>query len=244
MHAANRARWNADALSGGGQKDMGRNWRAVWEQPQQGLDPEEWAWIGDPADRDIAVLGSGDNLAVFALAARGARVTSVDISDEQLAIAAARAGEVGADVRFLRADMAELDALATGSFDLVYTGGHVAVWLADLRRAYAEAGRILHRGGRLVVGEYHPIRRLWDRSGAHFDLLTSYFARGPFHYEVDGLSAYEWHWTSADLISAVQQAGCDLLAVEEYGDEAEQWEPVDLRGLPRQLLIVGEKQAT
>ena len=52
------------------------------------------------------VVGSGDNYAAFALAGLGARVTSVDISQRQLAIAEDRARTLGLDIAFVRATRA------------------------------------------------------------------------------------------------------------------------------------------
>ena len=54
---------------------------------------------------------------------------------------------------FVRADVTDLSVLAANTFDLVYTGGHVAVWISDLSQYYAEAGRILRPGGLFIVNE-------------------------------------------------------------------------------------------
>ena len=40
--------------------------------------------------------------------------------------------------------------LKDASFDLVYTGGHMSVWISDITRYYAESVRILKPGGRFV----------------------------------------------------------------------------------------------
>ena len=44
-----------------------------------------------------------------------------------------------------RADVTDLSALAAGSFDMVYVGGHVAVWESGLRKFYGA----VQEGGRL-----------------------------------------------------------------------------------------------
>ena len=43
----------------------------------------------------------------------------------------------------MQADVTDLSVLADDSFGLVYTGGHVSVWVADIQQCYAEAGRIV-----------------------------------------------------------------------------------------------------
>src|SRR5215472_15198346 len=115
------------------------------------LHDSELAWLRDVAGKKIAVLGSGDNQVVFALAGMGALVTSVDISKRQIEIARSRATALGLQVEFVQADVVDLSMLADATFDIVYTGGHVAVWVSDLRRYYAEAARILKPGGLLTV---------------------------------------------------------------------------------------------
>jgi len=197
------------------------------------------------------VLGSGDNEVVFALAGMGALVTSVDFSQRQLEIARSRAKSLGLGVTFLQADVTDLSALVDQSFDLVYTGGHVAVWVSDLKRYYAEAGRILKPGALFIVSEYHPFRRVWRWESDTLELEYSYFDQtahvygcDPARHEGPGeqLQQHEHYWTVSDYVMAVLEAGCELLACEEYGDEAEDWERAPLAGLPRVLLLVGRRK--
>ena len=251
MHEANRRGW--DAVSAGWQAAVERHvdWRRCPEDPTIALDKRELDLLGKVAGKDICVLGSGDNLAVFALAGLGARVTSVDISQVQLDKAASRADELCLDIAFLRTDVVDLRALGGESFDRVYTGDHVAVWVSDLSGYYAEASRILRRRGTLMIKEYHPFRRLWQDTPDRLELKCGYFERGPHAYDrseaVAGvppglLPSYEFNWTVADYIAALMEAGCDLTAIHECGDRPERWESAPLAGLPGSLLLVGRKR--
>ena len=218
-------------------------WPKCHRQPELVLVPEELPFLRDVAGKDVCVLGSGDNLVVFALAGMGARVTSVDLSERQLEIAAERAQTLGLDVTFINADVMNLSALADGAFDLVYTGGHVSIWVSDIWKYYAEAGRILKPGGRFVVNEYHPFRRVWledsEELVAHYRISTT--ARVEYPSD-DGLTQYEYHWTVADHIQAMLDAGCTLEKIVEFGEGAEEgWLKVDLTKLPEYLLLVGRK---
>ena len=125
------------------------------------------------------MLGSGDNQVVFALAGLGAKVTSIDISERQIKVARTRAAALGLQVEFRRTDVVDLRGFDDASFDLVYTGGHVAVWVSDLKRYYAEAARILKPERLLVVSEYHPFRRVWSKATTRLDVGFGYFDRGP-----------------------------------------------------------------
>jgi ubiquinone/menaquinone biosynthesis C-methylase UbiE len=146
-------------------------------------------------------------------------------------------------LQFVQADVTDLSTLENNSFDLVYTGGHMSVWISDIQRYYAEAVRILKPDRLFVVNDYHPIRRMWiDADGP--EPRNSYYNRGPYTYTSgEGLPTFEYHWTVADHIQAVVDAGCRIVKVEEHGEqiEDEYWMAVHLDKLPTSLLIVGRK---
>jgi SAM-dependent methyltransferase len=250
FHQANRRRWNAGSESWAQRADT----RGIWEQchrdPSLTLHPAELKWLDNVAGKDIAVLGSGDNQVAFALAGLQARVTSVDFSEHQIDVARLRAVKLGLRIEFLRADVLDLAGLHDATFDIVYTGGHVAVWVSDLRRFYSEAARILKPNGLLIVSEYHPFRRVWKRTPSQLEVAFNYFDRGPYRSEVAADVLYpapgefeqvEFHWTVADYISAVIGSGCRIVRVEEFGDISEEWEGAPMNGLPAALLLVGRR---
>jgi SAM-dependent methyltransferase len=250
-HDANRRRWEEGAAAWAEHADRRGLWRRCVKEPALVLEERERYWLGDVRDQAVCVLGSGDNQVVFALAGMGARVTSVDISEKQLEVARGRAAELGLSVTFMRADVTDLSVLADEAFDVVYTGGHVAVWVSDLRTYYAEAARILKAGGLFLVSEYHPFRRLWRDSKERLELNSGYFDRGPhaclcaedvLYPQPGEHMTYEFNWTIGDYIDAVMATGCELQAVEEFGDKSEAWECSPLQGLPRVLLIVTLKR--
>jgi len=98
-------------------------------------------------------LGTGPGKIAVELAARGASVTGVDISDRQIAAARRVASERGVDDRceFLVAP-AEETGLESACADIV-TAGQCWVWF-DNDRAVAESARLLRPGGLLVVAHY------------------------------------------------------------------------------------------
>jgi hypothetical protein len=71
-----------------------------------------------------------------------------------------------------------------------------------------------------------------------------YFDRGPHQYTSDeGLPTFEYHWTLADHVQAVVDAGCRILRVDEHGEGVadEDWIRADLSKLPGYVTIVGRK---
>jgi len=249
-HEANRRRWDAGSERWARGADSRGLWQRCPTEPTLVLSPKELAYLANVRGKRVAVLGSGDNQVVFALAGLGAVVTSVDISQNQLDVAERRADELGLSVSFLRADVTDLSKLNSGSFDIVYTGGHVAVWVSDIETYYAEAGRILCAEGLFIIAEYHPFRRIWQESTDQLTVESSYFERGPFEYDVTEeilrpkpgtMKSYEFHWTISDHINAVLKSGCCLLETDEFGTDVSDWEGAPMHGLPELLLIVSRK---
>ena len=252
LHEANRKRWDAASEQWARGADSRGLWRRCPSEPALVLSPKELAYLADVRGKRVAVLGSGDNQVVFALAGLGAAVTSVDISQNQLDVAERRAHELDLSVSFLRADVTDLAPIENSMFDIVYTGGHVAVWVSDLDLYYAGASRILRPNGLFIVAEYHPFRRVWRESADQLTVGSSYFERGPFEYDVSEeilypkpgkLKSYEFHWTISDYINAVLKAGCRLLETDEFGEDVADWEGAPLHGLPEYFLVVAQKEA-
>lgn len=249
-HLANQRRWDAASASWARGADSRGTWRRCPAEPELVLSATELHYLAGIAGQRVCVLGSGDNQVVFALAGLAALVTSVDISLNQLRVAEERSRELGLSIDFVHADVTDLSVIADETFDAVYTGGHVAVWVGDLRRFYAEALRILKPGGLFLCCEYHPVRRIWQESKSRLVVDSRYLDRGPFehHYSENVLSrdpgafeCYEHHWTVADYVNATIQAGARILHVDEFGEDVAEWEGAPLTGLPEFLLIVARK---
>ena len=119
----------------------------------------------------------------------------------------------------------------------------MSVWISDIQKYYAEAVRILKPDSLFVVNEYHPMRRMWlDAEGPQ--PRHSYCNRGPYlETSGEGLPTFEYHWTVADHIQAVVDAGCRIVKVEEHGEKIEDefWMAANVDHLPTSLLIVGIK---
>jgi ubiquinone/menaquinone biosynthesis C-methylase UbiE len=250
-HSANKKRWDAAAKAWAKGADSRGLWERCPEEPWLGLGTKVLEYLGNISGKQVCVLGSGDNQAVFALAGLGAHVTSVDISQNQLDIAQKRAEELGLKIAFQQADVLDLSVFKNNSFYIVYTGGHVAPWVSDLEIYYSEAVRILKPKGIFIVDEYHPFRLIWEYSEDDLIIENSYLDRGPFEYslteyilsrEQGEYTSYEFHWTVSDYINAVLKTGSKIQVFEEYGENVADWERAPFHGLPESILIISEKK--
>lgn len=98
---------------------------------------------------DALDVGCGTGFLSLELAARGHRVTGIDLAPAMLEAARRKAAERGVDIRFEEGD-AEQVPFPAGSFDLVISR-HVLWTLPHPEAAIDDWIRVLRPGGRLVV---------------------------------------------------------------------------------------------
>ncbi len=217
IHEANRRRW--DDMAGDWEERLNRDglWRRCHREPGLAFEGRALETIremmGTLDGKHVCVIGSGDNLAACALAGLGARVTSTDISEERLRLASDRADALGLSIDFVRSDAASLDSLSNSSFDLMCSTNGFFVWIADLYGVFSEVARILKPGGAYVFYDVHPFTRPWKEQVAPIEMTKPYWNTGPFHGSVE--DSYEHHWTLADLLNPLAQAGLVLKKVIE-----------------------------
>ncbi len=195
-------------------------------------------WLDDL--RGVRVLGlaaAGGQQAPL-LAAAGARVTSFDLSEEQLARDARVAEREGLDLHCVQGDMADLSCFEDRSFDLVFNPASVC-FVPDVRPVWRECSRVLRPGGRLLTGFINPAFYLVDPEEAdrHGRLVVS--ARLPYREddpaqlprgrrsEVEGGDAMEFSHTLSHLIGGQTRAGLAVIDLYEDGWHAGARQPMD-----------------
>ena len=140
------------------------------------LFPEEVELAGDVRGKRLLHLLCNSGQDTLSLAARGAVVTGVDMSDEAVAFATRLSSESGIPATFARSEaQSYLATVAPGSFDVVFMSYGALIWIADLARLFRGITAALAPGGRVVVLEFHPLVWSFD---AELHLLDPYFAPG------------------------------------------------------------------
>ncbi|HET9991087.1 MAG TPA: class I SAM-dependent methyltransferase [Kofleriaceae bacterium] len=259
LHEQNRRSWNHATIAHNSHK---RDQAAFLRGGGSTLFDEEIALLGDVSGKRLVHLQCNAGPDSLSLAARGAEVTGVDISDEGIAFAQKLSTDSGIAARFERADVYDWLAAAerdSRTFDIVFASYGALCWLSDLRAWARGIAAILAPGGRLVTIEFHPQLGLLDyRDGAYVWLRpvdgASRWAEGvgdyvalsgdalaPSGYQpgVEGFAnpeaCHEFHWSVADKLDAVASAGLVIETVREY-PYANGW-----RGFPTMLEIAPRK---
>lgn len=121
--------------------------------------PDDWF----PRMRGLDVLGlaagGGQQGPIFAAA--GARVTTIDISERQLELDREVAQREGLSIETVRGDMADLQAFADESFDLVFHPSANS-YIDDVTAVWRECFRVLRPGGVLLAGFNNPAVYIFD----------------------------------------------------------------------------------
>jgi SAM-dependent methyltransferase len=112
----------------------------------------------DMSGMDAIELGCGTGYVSAWMARRGARVTGIDVSAEQLATAERLRAEHGLDIAFIEGN-AEATGLPDASFDFAISEYGAAIW-CDPDLWLPEAHRLLRPGGTLVFLGNHPMTLL------------------------------------------------------------------------------------
>jgi SAM-dependent methyltransferase len=165
---------------------------------------------------DVVELGCGTAYVSAWLARRGASVTGIDNSEEQLRTARTLQDEHGLHFPLIHGN-AEVTGLPDDSFDLAISEYGASIW-ADPYRWIPEAARILRPGGEL---SFLVNGALWvltvpetDDGGPASDrLLRPYF--GMHRFEWPGVSGVEFYLGHGDWIRLLRANGFEVLDLIE-----------------------------
>jgi ubiquinone/menaquinone biosynthesis C-methylase UbiE len=171
------------------------------------------AELAGAPDRRLLDIGSGTGGVALACAARGARVTGIDVNPGMLEVARGKAAAAGVAVDWLTLGALEIeDRFAAASLDAAVSC-LVFSELQPEERAYVlrTLRSRLVAGGRLVIAdEVTPLsrrRRLWRRARRLPAALWTYLVTQTSTHPVD------------DLATAVRAAGFADVAEERIGDD-------------------------
>ncbi|MCA1832461.1 MAG: class I SAM-dependent methyltransferase [Actinomycetota bacterium] len=170
--------------------------------------------LGDVRGKNILEVGCGGAQFGIALARKGARVTGIDLSKEQLRHAKRNAASAEVEIRLEHGNAEDLSRFKTNTFDLVVSD--FAAGFLDLAKLLPEVRRVLKPGGRTAISWSSPILDCLTPSGEPplLKFVTSYFDTAPIR---DGGPdpTYEFKRTYGEWIRAFVLAGLIVLDLVE-----------------------------
>jgi SAM-dependent methyltransferase len=132
-----------------------------WEIVLTETRPVPRDWFPDLEGADVLCLASGGGQQAPVLAAAGANVTVLDNSPRELAQDRLVAERDSLTIETVEGDMADLSVFEDECFDLVF---HPVsnLFAPEVRPVWAEAFRVLRRGGSLLAGFLNPAVYIFD----------------------------------------------------------------------------------
>lgn len=149
-----------------------------------GLSMSNYVKVHNPQFRPQRILDCGTtvghNTVAWATTFPDAEVHAIDVSASALRYAHGRAESLGRAVHFRQMDATELK-YPDGHFDLVFSSMFLhELSVADIRKFFAEAHRVLKPGGMLLNMELPPNRELGPYEQFYLD-WDSYYNMEPFY---------------------------------------------------------------
>ncbi|MEW5717905.1 MAG: class I SAM-dependent methyltransferase [Chloroflexota bacterium] len=108
------------------------------------IDPE--GRLGEIVGKDVLLLAGGGGQQSAAFALLGAKVTVVDLSEEQLQRDRQVAAHYHVEIKTRQGDMRDLSLLGAGDFDIVWQPYSIN-FVPDVRAVFAQVARVLRREG-------------------------------------------------------------------------------------------------
>ena len=167
-------------------------------------------YVGALQGKRVCVPSNGDNIAAFGFFLLGAKVTSCDLSENQIANAQKIADKYRFDVEFVCDDSMTLGKVRDDTYDLVYTSNGVHVWIDNLPGMYRNFHRVLKRGGYNIFFETHPMSRPFDDKTYEVKIKKPYEAIGPD----EEMPTYDWR--TQDFVNAIASAGFMIKEMQEF----------------------------
>lgn len=233
MHDQNRRSWNAITPVHNSHK---RDQAAFLRDGGSTLFPDEVELLGDLEGKRVVHLQCNCGQDTLSMAAAGADVTGIDISDDAIAFARQLSVDSGIDAKFERSDVFDWFDRTEERFDIAFASYGTIGWLCDLDRWARGVAKVLDPGGRLVFLEFHPLVWSYTKDGtlgdSYFiseairedggvnDYVETQLAPSGFEPGVRDFRnperAVSFQWTVAQIVQSLIDAGMRLDVLREY----------------------------
>jgi 2-polyprenyl-6-hydroxyphenyl methylase / 3-demethylubiquinone-9 3-methyltransferase len=177
-------------------------------RPLHQINPLRLGWIeelaGSLAGRDAIDVGCGGGILAEAMAAKGARVTGIDLADKALRVAEIHGLESGVPVRYEKISAEAMTEREPGSFDVV-TCMEMLEHVPDPASTIAACARMARPGGWLFFSTLNrnPKSFLFAIVGAEY--VLNLLPRGTHEFEK--------FIRPSELLTAARRAGLEQAAM-------------------------------
>ena len=133
--------------------------------------------LGNIKGKKILEIGCGGAQCSIAMAKKGAKVTGIDISEEQLKFAKKLAEKNKVNIDFYQGDIRNLKQIKSNSQDIVFSA-FALQYVDNLKKCFNEIHRVLKKKGLFIFSLDHPFSRTINSKT--LKIKESYFKIGKF----------------------------------------------------------------
>jgi SAM-dependent methyltransferase len=240
----NKKHWDITAKRNYPEKAEFLRWIRDNEPYLEKIEPKIFPYLQKIKGKKIIVPQFGDALALLACAKRGAIVTGVDFSSEQVRLARESAKYCKVNVTLVKADWEHLPkSVPINYFHFAVAECGIFVWMKNLDAWMKNAYRVLRTGGRLVVTDFHPFELITEQKEGKTVVKRSYFdqcqAINHLASSKDAPPSAEFLWKLSDIVNAAIAAGLRIDRIEEF---CYREKTVKAALVPTDFLIVATKK--
>ncbi|MDQ8737008.1 class I SAM-dependent methyltransferase [Paenibacillus sp. LHD-38] len=177
-------------------------------------------YLGDIREkRVINLLGSNGTKAISVALMGAKEVMVVDIAEENARFGYDLAGACNVKIDYIVTDIMDLAPEELGEFDIVFFEMGVLHYIYDINKLFEIAYRLLSKGGRFVLREYHPvIWKLLKPENGRYVASGNYFDQS-----VIGEEMKVRRWNLGEVVTAIINAGFTIKALHEESGQIKQW---------------------
>lgn len=138
--------------------------------------------IGPIKGKKVLEIGCGGAQCGIGFAKKGAQVTGIDLSIEQLNYAQRLCEKNKVKIKLLQGNITNLKQIKSNSQDIVFSSWAL-FYVKDLKKCFKEVFRVLKKGGIFVFSTEHPIWQVISKK--NMKIKANYF-NGETHIEERG----------------------------------------------------------
>ena len=138
---------------------------------------DELKLLGNLKGKKVLEIGCGGAQCGIAMAKKGAIVTGIDISEEQLKFAKKLAEKNKVNLTFYQGDVKKLPQIESSSQDIVFSAWAL-FYVDDIKSCFHEVRRALKKNGIFVLAMPHPSYFIMNAKNLKFN--QSYFQTGKY----------------------------------------------------------------
>ncbi len=164
--------------------------------------------LGTLKGKKVLEVGCGGAQCGIAMAKKGAKVTGIDISEEQLKFAKKLAEKNKVKIKFIQRDFRKFPEVKSNSQDIVFSA--FALQYADnILGTFKEIHRVLKKDGIFVLSLDHPF------FGVIIGEKKSYFDTGKFTANYGKETFVAYNYTISELFNFLTETGLNVEEIIE-----------------------------